>query len=161
MKNYLFICGLVWFLSCREKPNSPTSAIPPFDILLPDSLTHFDLGKIKSGAPVALLYFSPDCEHCQQETKDIIHHMDSLQQVRFYFITNDSLDRIRVFRQVYHLAQYANVTLGWDHQFLFPRHFNGAYPPYLVLYDGQLHQLGAFEGEVGASKIIHLINNGK
>lgn len=161
MKRYFFICGLALFLGCREKPRPVAGEIPSFDILLSDSLTHIDLGKIKPGTPVALLYFSPDCEHCQKETIDIIQHMDSLQQVRFYFITNDSVDRIRVFRNVYHLGKYTNISLGWDNQFLFPRHFNGAYPPYLVLYDRHLRQLGSFEGEVGAGKMIHLINNSK
>jgi hypothetical protein len=133
--------------------------LPSVELLLLDSLTHVNTGDVKEGKPVALLYFSPDCEHCQNETRSILDHMDSLREVKFYFITNDSLDKLRIFRSIFRLDKYSNITLGWDNQFLFPRQFKGAYPPYLALYDRQLKQVGVFNGEVEASKIIALINN--
>jgi thiol-disulfide isomerase/thioredoxin len=159
MKKYAIICWLLLALSCRGKTGGSIGSLPSFDLLLSDGLTHLNTSEIKAGKPVALLYFSPDCEHCQQETTSILHHMDSLRDVQFYFITNDSLDRAKTFRSVFQLDKYSNIILAWDNQFLFPRHFKGAFPPYLVLYDRQLRQLGAFDGEMEVSKLIALINN--
>jgi thiol-disulfide isomerase/thioredoxin len=157
MKLYPIIF-LLLLLGCRNNTGTRGGSLPPFDLLLPDSLTHINTGEIKSGRPIALLYFSPDCEHCQQETKSIIEHMDSLRDVNFYFITNDSIQRIKVFSAVYQLQKYPNITLGWDNQFLFLRHFKGAVPPYMVLYDRNLQQLGIFSGQTEANKIIGIIN---
>ncbi len=157
MRIFLILSSILLLISCKER-SGKKSSLPFIDLLLADSLTHINTDDIKGGKPVALLYFSPDCEHCQHETKSILQHMDSLKDVRFYFITNDSLNKIKIFKSIYQLGKYPNVTLGWDTQFLFPRHFKGAYPPYLVLYDRQLQQLGAFEGGLEPSKMISLIN---
>lgn len=159
MRRYFTIISWMFLaISCRERSTNIAS-LPSIDLLLPDSLTHINTNEIKGGKFIALLYFSPDCEHCQHETKTILHHIDSLRDVRFYFISNDSLNKIKIFRSVFHLEKYSNITLGWDTQFLFPRHFKGAYPPYLVLYDRRLQQLGTFEGGLEASKMIALVNN--
>jgi len=68
-------------LSCRNNTGEGET-IPSFDFLLSDSITRVNTATIPEGTPIALLYFSPDCEHCQHETETIIHHMDSLKQVR-------------------------------------------------------------------------------
>jgi len=133
--------------------------LPSFDLLLSDSTTTLHTADIREGNPIALLFFSPDCEHCQHETETIIHHMDSLKGVRFFFITNDPLDRLKMFDHVYKLNKYSNITLAWDNQFLFPRHFKGAYPPYLVIYDRDRRMRGAFEGGLEANKMIQFVNS--
>ena len=132
--------------------------LPAFDLLMSDSITHMNTASIEAGHPIALLYFSPDCEHCQEETETILKHMDSLKNVRFYFITNDPLDRLRGFNIAYGLYKHKNITVCWDNQFLFPRHFKGAFPPYLVLYDRQRRQRGIYEGGLKASQMIEIAN---
>jgi len=159
MRNYLTICCILVVIGCQERKGADIGHLPSLDLLLSDSLTHVNTGDVKKGRPVALLYFSPDCEHCQKETKSILHHMDSLHNVQFYFITNDSLDRIRIFKSVFHLDNYTNITVGWDNQFQFPRQFKDAAPPYLVMYDRKLKKIAVFNGEVEADKIITLIND--
>jgi hypothetical protein len=159
MRIYAIFFCIFLAIGCSEKAGDSKRTLPSFELLLPDGITRINTTEIKAGSPVVLLYFSPDCEHCQQETRSILHHMDSLRDVQFYFITNDSLDRIKLFRSVFQLDRYTNITLGWDAKFLFPRHFKDAYPPYMVLYDRQLRQLGVFNGEVEVSKIIALVNN--
>ena len=159
MRIYLTIWCILLVIGCQDKNGANIGHLPSFDLLLSDSLTHINTKDVKEGKPVALLYFSPDCEHCQEETKSILDHMDSLRDVQFYFITNDALERIRIFVSAFLLNKYSNITVGWDNQFLFPRQFKGAAPPYLVMYDRKLKQIGVFNGEVEAGKIITLIND--
>jgi len=159
MRNYLIIWYILSAIGCQDKKGADIGHLPSLDLLLSDSLTHINTMDVKGGNPVVLLYFSPDCDHCQKETKSILHHMDSLNNVKFYFITNDSLDRIRIFRSAFHLDKYSNITVGWDNQYLFLRQFKDAAPPYLVIYDSKLRQIGILNGEVEADKIVTLINN--
>lgn len=156
MRMLIAICLCFFAIACRNSGGGET--LPSFDFLLPDSTTHINTNAIPTGNPIALLYFSPDCEHCQHETETIIHHMDSLKHVHFYFITNDPPERIKIFKEVYNLDKYANITLWWDNQFFFPRHFKGASPPYLVLYDRQKRMQGAFEGGLEASEMVVFVN---
>lgn len=153
------IAGLLIFclVSCKSSSHD-AGDIPSFNFLLPDSVTQVNTSTIQKGRPTVLLYFSPDCEHCQAETSFIIRHMDSLRHVQFYFLTNDSIERIKVFKAVYKLDKYDNITVGWDNQFFFPRIFKGAMPPYSVLYDKDKKQQKIFQGDEEAEKLVQYAN---
>jgi len=131
--------------------------LPAFDLLLVDSVTKFNTASIPEGNPIILLYFSPECEHCQKETEGLLKKMDSLRQVRFYFITNDPVDQLKLFNYAYKLYKYSNITLGRDYKFSFPAHFKNAAPPTMVIYDGNKMLVTIFKGEIVTSQLISLI----
>lgn len=141
------------------KPHNNGEVFPSFNILLADSSTHLNTGNIETGRPIALLYFSPDCEHCQKETQDILHHMDVLKQARFYFVTIDPFDKLKEFKGYYKLDKYPNIVVGQDDQFFLLRHFKGVSPPYLVLYDKDKRQRASYQGEVAVDTLISFVNN--
>ncbi|SEW43056.1 peroxiredoxin family protein [Chitinophaga arvensicola] len=101
--------------ACRQKIEMPV-----FDLLLPDS-TLLNTGGIPSGKITVLAFFSPTCEHCQDETIDLIKHMEAVRDIQFYFVSIDSLSRIREFTSFYQLSKYKNITIGRDYTFSFPR----------------------------------------
>lgn len=150
----IFICLL---LSCKSR-TSGGEVLPDFDVLLPDSITRINTSEIKTGAPIVLLYFSPDCEHCQNETEAILQHIDRLKDVRFYFITNDPFDRLKIFGQHYRLDKYSNILLGQDEQFFLLRYLKGSFPPCLVLYDKDKRKSKTFQGETPIDTIISSIH---
>lgn len=153
---YLLILSLIFFaVTC--KPQKRGEPLPAFDLLLLDSVTKLNTSDIAGGRPIALLYFNPNCEYCQKETKDILKHMDSLQQVQFYFITNDPFDSLKLFNDVYKLYRYPNITLGRDCKYFFPGHFNNVSPPYMVIYDADKILRGVFHGETEARDLIAFI----
>ena len=151
MKKITYVLLLVFLGSCfaKHKPE-----IPAFNLLLKDSTTIFNTGNIPEGKPSVLLFFSPDCEHCQQETIDLLANMDSLKNVNFYFITIDPMDRMRRFDTFYKLYRYPNITLGLDYTVSFPGHFKNAAPPYTVIYNPDKTMKVIFEGEIPASRFI-------
>jgi len=158
MKNVLVIAFTTLFTACTTHPNVGES-FPSFDLLLADSVTRLNTATIKEGDPIVLLYFSPDCEHCQKETEAILKHMSAMKEAQFYFVTNDPFDKLKVFKGYYKLDRYPNITLGRDEQFFLLRHFKGAYPPYLVLYDRQKRQRVAFQGDTPVDTIISFVNH--
>lgn len=134
-----------------------TEAIPSFDMLLIDSVTHITTDNMKKGKPIALLYFNPDCEHCQEETESLLKNMDSLKNVRFYFISNDSLDRLRVFNTYYQIYNYPNIVIAQDYAFAFPKYFKSAAPPYLVIYDEDKRLRALLPGGAKPRELIDFI----
>jgi thiol-disulfide isomerase/thioredoxin len=132
--------------------------IPSFNLLLIDSSTLFNTRQIPDGRPIALVFFSPDCEHCQKETSSLLTKMDSLKNVRFYFVAIDPLERLKVFNTYYQIYRYPNITLGRDYTVFFPGFFKGATPPYLVLYDGYKKTQAVFDGEADISRLIGMVN---
>jgi len=150
----VIIAGLL--AACKSHPTG--EPFPSFDILLIDSATRLNTASIKEGNPIVLLYFSPDCEHCQKETEAILRHMPSMKEAHFYFVTNDPFDKLKTFNGYYKIDNYPNVTLGWDDRFFLLRYFKGIYPPYLVLYDRHKHQKAAYQGDTSVDTIISFIN---
>lgn len=160
MKYTSIVAALLLLIGCQSGPaKSAEELLPSFKLLTPDSTVRSDTALIKEGSPVALLYFSPGCEHCQEETESIIHNMDSLKHVQFCFITTDALEEMRGFNQYYKLYKYPNITIGRDEEFFFLRHFKGAFPPYIVIYDKDKRQREVFKGSIEASRLIATINH--
>jgi thiol-disulfide isomerase/thioredoxin len=154
----MLLAMLICIMGCSRK-SSKQEMLPSFDMLLADSLSHFNTSVINDGVPVALLYFSPDCEHCQKETESILHHINELKHVQFIFVTNDPFDRLKVFESIYNLTKYPNIKLGRDERFFLLKYFKGIFPPYLVLYDGNKAKKAVFQGEASADSIISTINS--
>jgi len=141
---------------CSHKAGPP---MPLFKILLMDSSTLFSSDEIPTGKPIALIYFSPDCEHCQAETAGLICKMDSLQDVRFYFITTDPFERLRLFNHHYHLSKYANIVLGKDHLFSFFNRLKPMGTPSTFIYDRHKILKAVLSGYTEPGKIIFLTKN--
>ncbi len=158
MKKAKFITLLVLIvlsclISCRPKPDMPS-----FNLLLSDSVSTLNTNNIPTGKTSILVLFSPDCEHCQKETSDILLKMDSLKEVSFYFITIDPMDRMRVFNAYYHLKKYPNITVAQDYSYSTLKYFTGVAPPSSFIYDKYKRLRGVFKGATSASQLIDFIN---
>lgn len=128
--------------------------MPLFRLLLLDSFTQLNTNDIPKGKPSILIFFSPDCDHCQRETKSIVENMDSLQDVNLFFITIDPFGRMKLFNEAYKLYQYKNVVVGRDYTFFFPYQFKGAQPPYTVIYDKYKRMEFVLPAERNAHELI-------
>jgi thiol-disulfide isomerase/thioredoxin len=157
MKKHLTISLIILLTSCKYFGPKGVE-LPSFNLLLLDSTTHLNTNQIPSGKLTILLYFSPDCDHCQRETDSILHNMKSFERVQFYFVTNDPMDRMRVFNQYYKIYNYKNITLGQDYNFYFITHFKTNGPPYMVIYDQDKKERATFIGQADINKVIEFIN---
>jgi thiol-disulfide isomerase/thioredoxin len=140
-------------------PYLSDKSIPAFDILEVDSTTVFHTQDIPSGKPVILMYFSPDCEHCQHMTEEILKTMDSLQNTRIVMLTSLPFFKMKNFYSYYKIGDYKNITMGRDGQFFFSRHFGSQYVPYLAIYDRHKKLLKVFDGGTKVSTLIQLVQD--
>lgn len=127
-----FFCFGLTLSACRHKH---TPDMPLFEILLKDSTTVVTSSQIPSGKPIILIFFSPDCSDCQEETKSLLKNITYFKNVLIYFITDDPLDRMKVFNSYYKLTQYPNITVGRDYNFDLTRNFKIKRTPYIFIYD--------------------------
>src|SRR5689334_2826097 len=95
MKNILMILLIVLFsgnVMAQENggvaPYRQFATIPQFKILLMDSTTWFTKAGLSSKKPTWIIYFSPDCGHCQIETEEIISNIKSLQNIQILLVTS-------------------------------------------------------------------------
>jgi thiol-disulfide isomerase/thioredoxin len=148
----LFLYSFFMFQRAAKPP------LPPFKLLLLDSSSQLNTNDIPKGKPSVLIFFSPDCDHCQRQTESIVKNMDSLHNVNLFFITVDAFDRMKLFNEVYKLSRYANIVVGRDYTFFFPYHFKNAQPPYNAIYDSHKRLEVVLPSETNAHELLFYLN---
>jgi thiol-disulfide isomerase/thioredoxin len=131
--------------------------MPTFNLLLSDSTTVINSDNFPKGQPTVLIFFSPDCEHCQQETEALLKQIDGVKDTRFYFVTIDSIAQMKVFKDYYKLSQYPNITVGKDYSYSFLRFYRIKHTPTIIIYDKSKHQKMYFDGMYPIDTIIQAI----
>ena len=131
--------------------------LPSFDLLLPDSVTHFNTANIPAGKPFIVFGFDPFCTHCQAETLDIINNIQRLKGVPIYYVTPYEFWKMKSFYNHYKLAQYSNITIGMDKQDYFLTYFKLHTIPYTAVFDAQKRLKKAFVGETDAKSLAKAI----
>ncbi len=112
------------------------SSIPPLNILKTDSVTHFTNADLPKNMPVAIIYFNPDCSHCQFEAKEMASHMDSLSNIFFVWVSYaKTMIDMRAFANKYGLSKFKNVVFGQDEKYFIPAYYKIAFTPYMAMYD--------------------------
>lgn len=159
MKSALTILSILGITlnSCNHNPSPTISTLPPFHILLPDSSTILQAGELPKGTPLILIYFRPDCPHCNRETDTLMHHMGELNNVRIYFVTSASFQDIHQFSLGHGLLQYKNITIGQDMNHSFNIAFHPSSIPYIAIYDAQQKLVKVLHGEAELSSILNSI----
>lgn len=153
-------CLLVFFqLAVWGQSDSLTPAyqrypqLPPFQLMLTDS-SQFTREDLARKSPVLLMYFSPDCSHCIQQTEDLLKEINRFQSIEVVMASYQPLSLIRDFYAKYQLARYPNFHVGRDNQYMFPPFFQIANLPYFALYDKKRQLIWTHEGNLSAEKIL-------
>lgn len=139
-------------------PYQKYPTVPAFNIMLPDSSTIVNTYNIPEGKPTLIMFFDPECKHCQAETKMLLNNMDSLKDIRFYMITSvHDFSKIRNFYNEYHLGDYKNIeVVGRDYEYFFITYYGVKFVPDMVLYDGHKKLVKFFEGHVTPHELYTL-----
>jgi thiol-disulfide isomerase/thioredoxin len=115
---------------------TPPVTIPPYHILTTDSV-YLTPANLKKNKPVMIVYFSPDCSHCQHmmyEMKPLMKSFKDIQVVMITFVMQ--LKAIQVFARDFDLAKYPNFTVGTEgYTYLVQKYYQVGTTPYIALYD--------------------------
>ena len=138
-------------------PYQKYPGLPAFNLLLQDSATVFNTYNIPEGRPTILMFFSPDCDHCQKTTEAIMEKIDSLQGVNIVFLTPMSLGLLRPFASKMLLNDRKNITVGKDYEFFFYRFYGANFVPYIAIYDRKKKFVKMWEGRVKIEDLMQVV----
>ena len=126
-------------------PYKKDNHIPPFKILKIDN-TWFSNEQLPKKDYTIIIYFAPDCGHCQHEIKEIIKNYDKFSKVNFVWVSFKSLPEITEFYTKYEVAKYPNMIMGRDIDYKLPSFFRVKFTPFVAVYDKKGIFVKAFEG---------------
>ncbi len=128
--------------------------VPPFSITkVPDS-SRFAKADLKQKKKTLLIIFSPDCDHCQHETKELTASIDKFKKIQIVMASWLPYNEVLKFYKDYNIAAYPNITMGWDKSFFLPPFYQLKSLPFMALYDKKGNLISVFDGSVSLDKVV-------
>jgi len=161
MRIFTLLCllalPLVSLAQDSEAPYLKQPTLPSFSILREDSVSWFTHRDLRPGAPVIIMLFSPDCDHCQEQTEIFTRNMNKLRNVEIVMSTFQPVYKIRKFCKQYDLHRYQNVHIGRDVKYFFGPFYRIKFAPLLAVYDKNHRLVTVFEGDTRVEKLLEVL----
>lgn len=165
MKKHLLVLLL---LSCLQTVFAQTDTIkapylrfptfPPVKLMLADS-SYFEKKDLDKKSSVMMMVFSPDCDHCQHETEEIIKNIDKFKKVQIVMATMMPFEAMLEFRIKFGLGRYSNIIVGHDKGFFLPPFYDARNLPFLAFYNKKKELISVFEGNMPIPQILEILSN--
>lgn len=109
--------------------------IAPFKITLVDGKP-YNYTQIKKNMPIALIYFSPTCDHCKDFTAELLKQEKKWQGKQMIFITYEPVAEMKRFDDEFHLSGKKNIVIGTEgYAFIVRKYYGIERFPYIALYN--------------------------
>jgi hypothetical protein len=155
---FIFCCLL---MACRfqgkGKKLSGIMKLPVFTIMSIDSSACMSSNNIPTGRPIILMYFNPDCDHCQQETRELLAHIGQLRETSIYLVTNGDTEALIKYCQNFRLDTVKNLIIGKDYQYSFFRAYLPPVVPFIAIYNSRKELVKIYNGEIEMYRVIAMI----
>jgi len=132
-------------------------AIPAIKInIVPDSTVYTNVN-LKKNTPFILMFFNPDCDHCQKETKELLAYKEELKDVQILMVSTASYPGIKDFYEAYGLSSMPNIKLGQDVNSKLGSIYQLRTYPSIFVYDNKGILAKAFVGNIGVPAILDAV----
>lgn len=135
--------------------------MPPYRILTTDSVyvTPANLKHHKT----MLVYFAPDCPHCQHLTMELKEKMKALSDTQIIMITwsaNYDIRAIKNFVHDYDLKKYPNVIVGTEgYTNLVMKYFKVQTTPYIAVYNSDKKFVKSYSKSPDIDSLIAVVKS--
>ena len=113
----------------------PVGDIPPFKILQTNG-RYFSAADLPKNKPVVLIYFSPDCEHCQVLMDQLFPKINAFKNAELVMVTFKPVEELAGFEKKYQTYKYPNIKVGTEGTTFFLRYYYRlTNTPFTIVYN--------------------------
>ena len=98
--------------------------------------------------------FSPDCEHCQEMTKQITANIKLFKKAQIVMATPVGFSYVKKFYEEYKISNYSAITMGRDPTYFLGTFYKVRSFPAIFIYNKKGQLVNWFTGEVELKKIV-------
>lgn len=138
-----------------EAPYLKNPGIPLFRLLETDSLHYLTKDDLKKNHKVLLIFFSPECEHCKHQMRDILADFNKFKDIEIVMATFQPFNEMKSFYEYFRIADHTNIFMGRDEKYMLPPYFRMQSLPCLALYDKKGLFITRFEGNQKVDTILN------
>jgi thioredoxin-related protein len=137
-----------------DPPYLKNPGIPPFRLLEVDSVHYVTNSDLKKNHKVLIMFFSPECDHCKHQMRDILADINKFKDIEILMATFQPFEEMKNFYNYYRIQDHSNILMGRDEKYMFPPYFRMQSLPFLALYDKKGQFIKRFEGNQKADSIL-------
>src|ERR1043166_7947790 len=109
MKSTFQFLGLLYFSTALLLTTKTFSqSIPPFKMVLSDNKI-FTANDLPKGTPVILIYFDPDCDHCQKLMTAIFKKINDFKKAEIVMVTFKTTGDVAAFDMIYLRGKFSFI----------------------------------------------------
>ena len=127
--------------------------VPPFRIMNVADSTAFTKDDLSKKKATMIVVFSPDCEHCVHETKELIAHIDLFKKIQIVMASPIDYGFIKQFHDELKIGDFPNITMGRDPGYYLGTFYHVRAFPSIFLYDKKGNFIQKFDGSTPVEKI--------
>ena len=118
---YFLVCiGLAVFFSCEA--SAQQGKLPPFRIMQSDGKV-FKAEQLPFEKPILIIYFSPECDHCQAFMKEFFKRANDFKKASVVMITYLPVPEVTKFTADFKVNRYSNIYVGTEERTFFVKNY--------------------------------------
>jgi thioredoxin-related protein len=137
--------------------DEPVIVAPPKDDRPPITISLVDGQSVKlrdQKKKMVITLFQPDCDHCQDEAKQIQQRLEAFKEYDLYFVSSEERDIILQFAKDYKLINQPNVYFGIVPVDEVLNHYGSISTPSMYIYKETGELVQNFDGLVDIEVVI-------
>ena len=128
--------------------------VPPFKLTKISDSTYFTKDDLKKKTATIVMVFSPDCEHCQEETKEITANIQLFKKTQIVMASPLEYSYLKKFYDEYKIADYPTITMGRDPSYFLGSFYGVKAFPAIFVYNKKGKLVNWFSGSTPLNKIL-------
>jgi peroxiredoxin len=165
MKKLFVLFCLIIAAGCShaQEHDSPGASLPSYRVLTTDS-NWITPASLKAKRTL-LIYFAPDCPHCQHLTMDIKQKIKQFSDTQIVMVTwsnNYDIRAIKNFVRDFDLKKYPNITVATEgYTYQMQKYFKIETTPYVAVYNSKGKLAKAFRKQPEADDVLKAVKAAK
>ncbi|WPO79721.1 TlpA family protein disulfide reductase [Flavobacterium sp. KACC 22761] len=156
---FLFLSNkIIYKINYKKQIEQNTKSIPKLSYLNING-ENFTNENLKKVTPVIFIYFSTDCNYCNEEAQIINKNIKILKDIQIIFVSCENINLIKKFAQYNHLNNYDNIHFLYDGKASFAPTFDVNSIPCIVLYDKNHNLIEKINGQTKPEILIKKLNS--
>jgi peroxiredoxin len=153
---FLFLTWLLLsiLINCLVLQVQAQNKLPPFSMLLSNGKT-FSTEGLSLQKPTLLIYFAPDCDHCQTLMKAFFKKAVAFKNTQVLMVTFKPVADLNDFEKSYRTQKHPNIYVGAETKPLYLQAFYKLQnTPFTALYDKSKNLVASYKKDTTVTDLI-------
>jgi thioredoxin-related protein len=152
--NYFCIVLTLILMLIAGTVSAQSGKLPPFKIMQSNGKV-FQAHNLPMEKPIAIIYFSPECDHCTDFLKQYFKRASDFKNVSVVMITFLAQDKVQKFVKDYKVGQYPNIVVGTEGTSFFVKNYYKVHDlPFMALHDKMGNMIKLYSKDIQLDDVL-------